>query len=124
VTARVYATIAERAGLTVRGGHSAIVDAVYGRPADRQAIERVAADLSVPFVGLWLDAAESTLISRVGERRNDPSDADAGIIHLQRAQPTGRIDWHRLDASMPAEAVLQCATTCVREHVRDPQPSR
>ena len=74
---RVYATVAERAKLTIREGHSAIVDAVYARPGDRQAIEHVAADVAVPFVGIWLEAPEATLIARVEQRRNDPSDADA-----------------------------------------------
>jgi len=119
VSDRVYATLAERAGLTVRGAHSAIVDAVYVRPADRQAIERVAADASVPFAGLWLEAPESTLIARAEQRRHDPSDADADVIRRQRAQQTGTIGWHRLDASLPAEVVLQCATTYLREQVRD-----
>ena len=29
------------------------------RPADRKAIERIAAEVAVPFVGLWLDARRS-----------------------------------------------------------------
>jgi adenylylsulfate kinase-like enzyme len=48
---RVYATVAERARLTIREGHSAIVDAVYARPGDRQAIQHIAADMVVPFAG-------------------------------------------------------------------------
>ena len=42
--------MAERARIAFRDGHSAIVDAVYGRPGDRQAIERVAVDVAVPLV--------------------------------------------------------------------------
>ncbi len=42
VTRRVYAMIAQRAAQVMTGGHAAIVDAVYARPADREAIERVA----------------------------------------------------------------------------------
>ena len=68
---RVYATIAERARLTIREGHSAIVDSVYARPVDRQAIEQVAANVAVPFVGIWLEAPEDTLITRAEQRRND-----------------------------------------------------
>src|SRR5262245_51506987 len=56
---RVYGVLADRAAVLLRGGHSVIVDAVYARPDDRAAIERVAAAASVPFVGLWLDAPES-----------------------------------------------------------------
>ena len=115
VSDRVYAAVAHGAGLVVRQGHSAVVDAVYARPSDRKAIERAAADASVPFVGLWLEAPESTLIERVERRLHDPSDADADIIRLQRAQRTGALDWHHLDASMPAGAVLQNAMSFLRE---------
>ena len=38
-----------------------LFDAVHARASDRQAIEEVAATLSVPFIGLWLAAPESVL---------------------------------------------------------------
>ena len=119
VSERVYATLAERASLTVAGGHSGIVDAVYARLVDREAIERVASDASVPFVGLWLEASESTLIARTTQRRHDPSDADTDVIRRQRAQDPGVMAWHRIDASIPAELVLQSATTYLQERLSD-----
>ena len=106
---RVYSTLAERASVAVRGGCSAIVDAVYADPRERQAIERVAASASVPFVGLWLDAPESTLMARAERRQQDASDADAAVVRMQRARDTGPIAWHRIDASGSAEAVLHRA---------------
>jgi aminoglycoside phosphotransferase family enzyme/predicted kinase len=114
---RVYATTAERARATLRGGHSAIVDAVFARPADRQAIERVAADMSVPFIGLWLEAPEPTLAARTEQRRNDPSDADADVIRMQHRQGTGLMTWHRVEASGSPEIVLEYATQYVLRHV-------
>ena len=114
---RVYATVADRAGLTIRSGHSAIVDAVYARRGDRQAIERVAADEAVPFVGIWLEAAEGMLIARVEKRRHDVSDADAGVIRVQQAQHTGAMSWHRMDASMSSEDVLEHATRHVQAQI-------
>jgi aminoglycoside phosphotransferase family enzyme/predicted kinase len=119
MSARVYATLAERASLAVREGHTAIVDAVYARPADRLVIEGVAADGSVPFVGVWLDAPERTLIARADQRRYDPSDADAAVIRMQRAQQTGAIGWHRIDAAAVTDVVLQSAVTHLREQVPD-----
>ena len=59
VTRRVYATIAQSAG-QVAGGHAAIVDAVYARFDDREAIERVAATAHVPLLAS-------------GSRRREPS---------------------------------------------------
>ena len=91
----------------MRSGHSAIVDAVYAGPADRQAIERVAAVASVPFIGVWLDAPDEVLIERANRRRLDPSDADETVIRTQRARDLGVIDWHRIDASLSADAVLR-----------------
>ena len=114
---RVYATVAERAKVTVREGHSAIVDAVYARPTDRHAIERVAAELSVPFVGIWLDAPEATLVARVEQRRNDASDADPDVIRMQHAQRTGAMSWHSVEASGSSIAVLEHATRYVQERV-------
>ena len=107
ISARVYQAIVESASLAVRSGHSAIVDAVHARPADREAIERAAARASVTFLGLWLDAAESTLVERARERRFNPSDADEAVVRMQHAHDTGPIDWHRIDASLPPDCVLQ-----------------
>lgn len=117
VSERVYATLAERAALIVRGGHSAVVDAVYARPSDRQVIERMAAAASVPFIGLWLEAPEPVLVARTERRRNDPSDADADVIHRQSAQGSGDVGWCRIDASLSAPSVLTRATDRVREQL-------
>jgi predicted kinase len=115
---RVYSTLAERAARLIRGGHSAVVDAVYGRLEDRKVIERVAAAASVPFIGLWLDAPESVLISRTEQRRNDASDADAQVVRRQHAQDTGVIEWSSLDASSSPASVLSNATDRVRSQLR------
>jgi len=106
---RVYATVGERARLTIREGHSAIVDAVYARPGDRAAIERVAADLSVPFIGVWLEAPEAMLMARVERRRDDASDANADVIRIQQQQGTGVMTWHRVEAAPSSEIVLESA---------------
>ena len=83
--------VAERAAAALARGQAAIVDAVYARPADRQAIERTAAGASVPFAGFWLEAAEPTLVARTAQRRNDASDADADVVRMQAAQQTGEV---------------------------------
>ena len=119
VSERVYATLAERAESILQNGHSTIVDAVYAHPTDRQVIERVAAAASVPFVGIWLDAPESTLVGRAEQRRNDPSDADGAVVRMQHTQDTGDITWHRLDASVSAASVLDLATNHLRHNLGD-----
>jgi aminoglycoside phosphotransferase family enzyme/predicted kinase len=117
VSRRVYATLVDRAGMIVRGGRSAIVDAVFARPSDREAIAQVAALAAVPFAGLWLDAPESALVERAERRQHDASDANVDVIRMQVAQDTGLIPWHRLDASLNAEAVLQQAVSILETHV-------
>jgi hypothetical protein len=109
ISARVYATLIERARRTIDRGHSAIADAVYARAADREAIERVASDAGVPFVGIWLDAPEATLVDRAARRVSDPSDADAAVIRQQRRQSIGAMGWHRVDASRRFDDVLHDA---------------
>lgn len=107
ISTRVYETIVERARLAVGSGQSVIVDAVHARPVDRNAIERVATSASVRFLGVWLDAAESTLVDRARLRRLDPSDADEAVVRMQHAQDAGPIYWHRIDASRPPDRVLE-----------------
>lgn len=102
----VYQTLVDNAGLTVRNGHAAIVDAVWLQPEWRRAIEETARQAGVAFVGFWLDAPEPALVQRLEGRRNDPSDADVGVLHLQRRSETGAITWNVVDASGPRDTVV------------------
>jgi hypothetical protein len=117
VTRRVYATIAQRARDVIGVGHAAIVDAVFARPADRDAIERVANDAHVPFVGIWLEAPEPVLLARSEQRELDASDADATVIREQLARGTGAIAWHPIDASRAPDDVLRATVRALREHL-------
>jgi predicted kinase len=99
----------DRARDALAAGQSVIADAVFARVADRQAVERVAADAGVPFIGVWLDAPPATLIDRAERRVSDPSDADAAVIRQQQMQEIGAIRWPRIDASRPFEDVLKDA---------------
>ena len=85
----------------VRTGQAAIADAVFGRRSRRDAIERVASQAQVEFLGLWLDAPEATLVHRVEHRQGDASDATAEIVQRQRRLGTGRIDWLPIDTLLP-----------------------
>jgi aminoglycoside phosphotransferase family enzyme/predicted kinase len=114
ISARVYAALIEDTTAILRAGHAVIVDAVHARVADRQTIEQLAATLSVPFQGLWLDAPEAVLLDRTAMRRHDASDAGAAVVHQQHTQDLGEITWTRLDASQPPASVLESAI----EHLR------
>jgi hypothetical protein len=114
INARVYTALAEQAHTVIRTGHSAVVDAVYARPSDRLAIEQVATALGVPFVGIWLDAPAATLIERTEQRQHDLSDANGSVIRMQVAQGTGDLAWHRIQASMPPDAIERTAAAWLR----------
>jgi predicted kinase len=118
VTRRVYGTVADHAAHVLPSGHAVIVDAVYARPADREAIERVATVAHVPFVGLWLEAPESMLTARSEQRRLDASDADAAVIREQLTQRAGTIAWQRVDASRAPDDVLRAAAKTLRERLK------
>jgi len=119
ITRRVYATLSQRAAQVVQGGHAAVVDAVYARIPDREAIERTAAAAHVPFVGVWLDAPESVLIARSEQRELDASDADAAVVRQQVAQETGALTWQRIDASRASDDVLRVAGEMLRAYLTE-----
>jgi predicted kinase len=106
VTARVYATVADKARRTLAAGHSAIVDAVYAKAQERTAVARSAAVLGVRFCGLFLTADLETRLARVGQRSLDASDADAAVVRSQEDYELGSLDWSRIDASGTPEATL------------------
>lgn len=106
VTQQVYRALADRAAIALQAGRTVIVDAVFARPADRSAIAAVALSMSVPFAGFWLDAPLDVLLTRAAQRRLDPSDADASVVHQQLAAGIGSLSWQRVDAGRPQTDVL------------------
>ena len=99
VSRRVYRALMNQADKVIRGGYTCIADAVFTERAHRDAIQHVAALGGVPFVGLWLEAPERILMSRVEGREPDVSDADVDVLRRQLHQSLDSLSWHRLDAS-------------------------
>jgi aminoglycoside phosphotransferase family enzyme/predicted kinase len=109
VTERVYDTVLHQAAEVLRSGHSAIADAVFARPSDREAIEAVAARTAVPFLGCWLEAAPDILAARAASRGPDPSDAGPSIVRRQIEEGHGQLGWQILDASGAPHVVTERA---------------
>jgi aminoglycoside phosphotransferase family enzyme/predicted kinase len=112
--ARVYAALAGKAGRVIAAGHAAIVDAVYARPDERDALRRVAESHGVGFHGLFLTADMATRAARVGARVADASDATEAVVRAQEAYALGNNDWEPVDASGTLESTLARAREVVR----------
>ena len=99
VTARLYAAFAEKARRIVAAGHSAVVDAVFATPQERDALAAAAKAAKIPLRGLFLTTDLATRIARVGGRRYDASDADAAVVQSQQSYALGALTWPKIDAS-------------------------
>ena len=109
VTAKVYPALAAQARRVLAAGHSAIVDAVFARPAERDAIAQAAS--GARFLGLFLTADLDVRVTRVGARSGDASDADAAIALAQERYDLGTLDWQEIDASGTPDEALRRGKT-------------
>ena len=97
-TEATYARLLDKARRALAAGQGVILDAVYAKSAERRAAAELAAELAVPFVGLWLEAPPATRLERIALRRGDASDADAGVAARQSAETPAEPGWSRLAA--------------------------
>lgn len=111
----VYDRLNDKAARCLAAGQSAIVDAVHGKPAERETIAAVAKRQKAHFTGLWLEAPTKLRKTRVGKRKEDASDADAKVVDIQAAYDVGPIDWHRIDASQDLPDVVEDALAAIRK---------
>jgi predicted kinase len=111
----VYDVLRARARAILTAGQAVIVDAVHAHPDERYAVERVAVEAGVPFIGLWLDAPESVLVDRVGGRTRDASDADDKVVRQQLRQGPGHVEWHHLNARLVPDAVCRLAVSLISQ---------
>ena len=113
VSRRVYSALMELADKVIRGGYAAIADAVFADAADRNAVQHVAREAGVPFIGLWLEAPADVLMSRVEGRAPDASDAGVDVVRRQLAYQVDPAGWTRLDASGTRQQVCDAAACTI-----------
>ena len=112
VTERVYAALTNQAHRVLAAGHSVLVDAVFARTEEREAIEAVAG--GAPFTGLFLTADLPTRVARVGGRSGDASDADAAVARAQEHYELGAISWRQVNASGTPDETVARALAAMR----------
>jgi uncharacterized protein len=115
VTARVYATLADKASRAVAAGHSVVVDAVFGRPQERESIAEAAKSAKLTLRGLFLTADVATRLGRIRARVRDASDADAAVAQAQERYDLGPLDWALVDASGTLEVTLMGAKAALED---------
>ncbi|HEY9163992.1 MAG TPA: AAA family ATPase [Magnetovibrio sp.] len=99
MTEKTYRAVYDEARTVLMTGHSVVADCVFSKPEERAAIEAVAKEMDVPFVGLWLEADVETMQDRVETRTKNASDANAEVVKMQLSYDLGDIGWHRVDSS-------------------------
>src|SRR6185295_5275105 len=91
------------------GGRAVVLDAVFLRPDEREAVEALARRAGVRFDGFWLAASRDVAAARIAARVADASDATAAVLDAQLARDAGRVAWIALDADVGAAAVAAAA---------------
>jgi predicted kinase len=99
-TQRVYGSLMNQAAQAVSAGCTIIVDAVFAKLEERQAIEHVARASGTRFHGIWLYAPSEVLFERVSGRIGDASDADRAVVEQQLAYETGPVSWPAVNSSV------------------------
>lgn len=96
----VYHALTIRAKSLLAAGWPVIADAVFARPAEREAIG--AAAEGYRFDGIWLDLPVDERAGRVAGRMSDASDADAAVVRRQAGYELGSFgNWTRMAANRP-----------------------
>ena len=112
---RTYDAMYDAAARALATGQSVVADAVFAKPAERDAIAAVAETTGVPFTGLWLEAPREIMAARIEKRIRNASDATVEVLDSQLGYDTGKIGWTQIDSSGPREDTLAAGLTAVRD---------
>jgi aminoglycoside phosphotransferase family enzyme/adenylate kinase family enzyme len=85
-TELTYRRLLELAQTVLIAGYPAIVDATFLQARQRQAFQKLAAGLQVPYRILEMRASPDTLRERVRKRSGDPSEAGLAVLESQLAR--------------------------------------
>ena len=129
-TRRTYAALRRRAARWLRRGRSVVLDATFGRAAERAAVRRLASRAGARLVVLACEADDATLRERLAARAAEggsASDARLEIWPALRAafsRPAELPEAIALDATAPPDVLVERAIAAVREPVGRVYPER
>lgn len=107
-TKLVYDVLREQAKTALKVGSCVIVDALFFNPAERRAIEKLAQEMNVPFIGFWMDAPIEVRAARIKKRKRNPSDVrEVKELESQLTLKTGRVNWHKIMTDGPRDQTIQ-----------------
>ena len=115
----VYDVLRQQARMGLSVGSCVIVDALFYNEDERKAIEALAREEGVPFVGFWMDAPLSVRSERVQTRKRNPSDIRREEeLDIQLHLKTGRVTWHRIMTDGPKEKTVQKAFRILKKEIK------
>jgi uncharacterized protein len=99
---KVYQTLWQAAEIAIGAGQSVILDAVFDRIVDQQAITQKAENLGIPCKCFWLNVSEENMVQRINDRTTDASDATEEILRTQLARANlANSQWISIDGNGP-----------------------
>jgi len=88
-TKKTYAALMEEALAVLKGGKTAVVDASFADRRQRETFREAARRAGVPFLLLWVQCDEATVLERLDRRQALGRDASDGRRELYRRQAEG-----------------------------------
>lgn len=111
----VYEQMRLKAEPILRAGHSVILDATFLRPENRKSLAELAEKFALPLEGIWLEADEAQMTSRVDARQGDASDANADVVRQQLQNYAGPPpDWLTADARADTQQTAKDVAALLR----------
>lgn len=113
-TERTYQALYDTCLAVLKAGHSVVADAVFAKPEQREAIERVAREAGVPFDGLWLHTPPAVAARRIEGRRTNVSDATVAVLRQQLTYDLGPLSWRRINTGGAKAKALKDGRAAIR----------
>ena len=113
----VYDVLRQETRTALLAGCSVIVDALFYDINERVAIEKLAQELNIPFVALWMDAPFDVRLDRIQKRKRNPSDVRTQEdLTKQLSLDTGEVHWLKIMTDKSREETLDAALDVLNKH--------